>query len=501
MLNRNNLQQSFFQLSKEDPTSGFAFDASTFEGHTFPDEPHAMSYAVQSEEALTQRLRLGSHLALHMRRELENAKGYTATVGISTNKLLSKLVGNLNKPNGQTTLLPPYESRPNHEGNPLIFLDSHDIGKVPSIGFKMAQKLRSHVLGRDPAFDAGLVYGGTKESVKVQDVRLHPDLDPEKLERLLTGPGAPHGIGLKTWQLLHGIDDTEVAKARAVPRQISIEDSYIRLDTMPEVIKELNMLARSLLNRMHLDLLADDTDDEDEEPGIDRSTIEEQRQAKRKRWLAHPRTLRLTTRPRQPLNADGSRTRSFKRISHSGPLPSFVFNLSEPVSLLAEKLVREALVPMFRHLHPPARQGWNLSLVNVGVTNMVETAGTDGAGSARDIGRMFRRQEGVLREFRVVEDDARGEEAEVSGRDKGKGRAMDVDDEIINDHRRLSDGEEGEEVEVEEEEEVVDDGIDDEEEAGDVMELAVGGLPCEVCGLSLPAFAIPAHQRYHELGD
>jgi DNA polymerase iota len=73
--------------------------------------------------------------------------------------------------------------------------------------------------------------------------------------------GTPHGIGTRVWDLLNGCDDTEVGQAREVPKQISIEDSYRRLDTMEDVLKELHMLAASLLKRMHADLLGNDDDD------------------------------------------------------------------------------------------------------------------------------------------------------------------------------------------------------------------------------------------------
>lgn len=37
LLNPNDLSNSFFYLSKNDPTIGFAFDASIVAGNTFPD--------------------------------------------------------------------------------------------------------------------------------------------------------------------------------------------------------------------------------------------------------------------------------------------------------------------------------------------------------------------------------------------------------------------------------------------------------------------------------
>lgn len=231
LLNHNDLATSFFHLDPNDPTIGFLFDASRVFGHTFPKhveacEAPAVSISNPScndSDDLLLRLRLGSHLAEHLRHQLEEQKGYTSTVGISTNKLLSKLVGNVNKPKNQTTLLPPYSSPTGGAaGNVTMFVDDHDIGKVPGIGFKMAQKIRNHVLGRPAAFDAGLVYGPTKENVKVRDVRTLDDMGPELLGRVFAGAGVPKDLGEKVWGLINGVDVTEVAKAKAVPQQISI---------------------------------------------------------------------------------------------------------------------------------------------------------------------------------------------------------------------------------------------------------------------------------------
>ncbi|GAB7337128.1 hypothetical protein MBLNU457_g2524t1 [Dothideomycetes sp. NU457] len=460
LLNFNSLEQSFFQTSKDDPTSGFAFDASTFAGHVYPKGQVVDGLA----KDLAMRLRLGSHLAMYIRHQLEDTKGYTATVGISTNKLLSKLVGNLNKPRGQTTLLPPYIG--SDDSNVINFIDGHDLGKIPGIGFKMAQKLREHILQRPADFAFGLVEGGTKEKVTVRDVRLQPELNPERLEKILSGPGAPHGIGFKIWCLLHGIDDTEVGVARLVPRQISIEDSYIRLDTLPEVIRELTALSRSLLNRMRVDLLMNDDDE-----GPPQDTNEKNVMSSQKRWLAHPKTIRLSTRPKAPLNSDGSRTRTFKRISHSSSLPQFVFKMVDSIPSLAEKLVQECLLSMFRRLHPE-KQGWNLSLINIAVTNMAEAAGDTKTAKGRNISNMFKRQEDVLKDFRVVdsEEDAIEDEA-LTAYSKDRHFEPWADD--------YESG--GEELDVE----------------GDVG----GAEVCGVCGAQMPTFALGAHARFHDLGS
>lgn len=464
ILNRNDLEHSFFQISREDPTLGFAFDASAVAGHVYPK-----GYLFPVEDAAdeqTLRLRLGSHLAMYMRHELEQHKGYSATVGIATNKLLAKLVGNMHKPKDQTTLMPDVGEAIG--SNAMTFIGDHELGKIPGIGFKLAQKIREFVLNRPADFDHGLVYGGTKEHVTVEMARSCPEINPEMLEQLLAGPGSQHGIGQKIWCLLHAIDDSEVSQMRTVPRQISIEDSYIRLDTLPEVLKELDTLATSLLTRMRIDLLGSEDDVEPASPEGNEGEETKAVTTEGKKWLAHPKTLRLTTRPRQALLPDGTRPRSFKRISHSAPLPNFVFGLSESVDSLAHKLAHESLVGMFRKLHPE-KAGWNLSLVNLAVTNMAETAGNSKTANGRDIGNMFRRQEDVLKDFRVIDSDQQVVENKV--RDSS---AEDVG----------QDGW-GEEEEAEAHDDWDDDGEDESGEA------------CEVCGMRLPSFAMVAHRRFH----
>ena len=78
------------------------------------------------------------------------------------------------------------------------------------------------MLKRPAAFNAGLVYGGTKENVTVRDIRVCQGMGPEILGRLLAGPGFPRDLGDRVWGLIHGLDESSVAKAKEVPQQISI---------------------------------------------------------------------------------------------------------------------------------------------------------------------------------------------------------------------------------------------------------------------------------------
>lgn len=238
LLNRHDLTASFYHLDRNDPTTGFGFDGSRIFGHGFPatarfsvnpQTSSSSSPMIEKSVRLYLRLVLGSHLAQHLRHQLEERKGYTSTAGISTNKLLSKLVGNMNKPKGQTTLMPPYCSAGAEvESSVTKFIDGHEIGQLPGIGFKLARKIRAHVLGRPATFDGSLIYGGTKEVISVKEVRLQANMCPEMLEKLLGGSGAPKGIGAKIWDWMNGIDDSEVSKSKVVPQQISIVGQFLQ---------------------------------------------------------------------------------------------------------------------------------------------------------------------------------------------------------------------------------------------------------------------------------
>ncbi|KFY27232.1 hypothetical protein V493_03634 [Pseudogymnoascus sp. VKM F-4281 (FW-2241)] len=476
LLNPNDLSHAFFNLSRDDPTVGFAFDASRTAGHEYPELGSSPAETAAKDQELLIRLRIGSHLAQHLRHRLEEDKGYTSTVGISTSKLLAKLVGNLHKPKAQTTLMPPYESTSHEDlaqktSTIIAFLDNHDIGKIPGIGFKMSQKIRDHTLVRkvDLKDDTRIV----KDSVSVRDVRLFSGMGPELLDEILGGLGAERGIGAKAWALMNGIDASEVQTLKRVPTQISIEDSYRGISTLPEVRKELRILATSLINRMHTDLLESDEDN----PG-------------KKRWLAYPKTMRLSTRPQLPRNPDGTRPRGFSRVSRSCPLPSFIFSLREGVDALVEKLVLETLIPLFHRIHDG--KGWCLNLINICVANMVEAASATVKGRGRDIGHMFKHQEEILKEWKVEDKDVPPDwVAEHHGaNDGGRSHALSrAEPSAGND--AIMKGATGSE---------------------DVMPMTQGGVndetlcldedsdsgKCSICNAVMPAFAMAAHERYHE---
>jgi DNA polymerase iota len=313
----------------------------------------------------------------------------------------------------------------------------------------------------------------TTKAVRVHQVRQYPGMCPSVLENILGGSGTPNGIGARIWGLLNGCDDAQVAQAREVPRQVSIEDSYRRLDTLDDVVKELRLLAKSLLTRMRTDLVEEEEEVSNYAAGSDRVTS--------RRWVAHPKTLRLSTRPRAAHNADGSRDRSFARISKSAPMPSFVFNLKDEVGTAAERLVRETLIPLFRQLHPH-KSGWDLSLINVAATNMVDAASEKG-GIGRDISKMFRRQDATLRQRHVLE----------------KPEAIDAQVERAV-PRLLKSNTGSEDAPTPSQEANADMDCWESDDGGEDM-AETDWYCCDDCGAGMPLFAMGAHERWHAHSD
>ena len=157
-------------------------------------------------------------------------------------------------------------------------------------------------------------------------------------------------------------------------------------------------------------------------------------------------------------------------------MPNFVFSLTEAPSVLAERLVDVALVPMFRALHHE-KAGWNLSLINVAATNMAETAADNKESEGRDIGKMFQRQDEVLKDFRVtVETDV------TDGQHPPSPTTLDGrphDEEFMDSDLDLATAAEWD---------------------SDTSENEVLGH-CDMCRSAMPSFAMPAHKRYHQLND
>ena len=217
-----------------------------------------------------------------------------------------------------------------------------------------------------------------------------------------------------------------------------------------------------------------------------------------RKWIVYPKTLRITTRSRAPLNPDGTRSRSFNRTSKSCNMPFSIFNLSVDVDALAEKIVEEVLVPLFRRLHTD-KSGWNLSLVNLCATNMSIVA-EDGKAGIRDIGRMLRRQEDVLKGSRVDDagiapSDIKANETRVQTDHVGEMPRDLVSSNVMDSFLTRSKGLRSPARDIL--------GAEDQWNSEDELSGSedVASRSCQICGAVMPPFAIFAHLCYHFLPE
>ncbi|KAK4678491.1 hypothetical protein QC764_308130 [Podospora pseudoanserina] len=430
LVNHHCLEESWFCLSREDPERGFAFDAREVKGCVWPPD-FVSDRENEGTDSLRLRLLFGSHLAFYLRQQIEGL-GYTSACGISTNKLLAKLAGDRNKPRNQTTLLSSH--------SPVPFLDPLPLRKIPGIGSKTITAMKSLLKTDDDDDD-----------LTVHNARTNPAVSPFALERLLAGSGGggEKGIGQKVWLLLHGIDGSEVKPARDVPRQIGIEDTYRGLTQLSQVRTGLVQITTSLLRRMHVDLL-DDVD------AVTPPISPVPTSVGKGRWLAQPKTLRLTTRPYHPPSEWDKFEYNHGRVSKSAVLPRFVFDLNIEPESIAERLVEGTLMPLFHSLNPD-KSKLCIGLLNVCVTNMDRAKESSRGG---DIMAAFQRQREVeeIRGVAFADEPPDGEE-----------KAEDTSDDT--------------EVEWVEEEDEQD------------------GVRCRLCGCVIPVFAVEAHGRWHELDE
>lgn len=252
------------------------------------------------------------------------------------------------------------------------------------------------------------------------------------------------------------------------------------------------MLAGSLIKRIRLDLTSGvEEDDGRLLNGEEEQQASENNPETSRRWIAYPQTVRLTTRPRPPLNPDGSHSRTFNRISRSCNMPSMVFNLAINVESLAEKLVDKTLIPLFHKLHPE-RSGWNLSLVNLCAANMSLVAADRKDGVGRDIEKMFRKQKDRLRNWNV-------EDVEIALSDGGThSQQIELSAHTSGEHEAITTSFQNRRCGSEDARLSIEESYSDDAWSSEDYAL---GHTCKICGAMMPPFAIIAHERFHAMPD
>ncbi|RPA86240.1 DNA/RNA polymerase [Ascobolus immersus RN42] len=416
-----------FHLTLSPPHTTFPINLHNLPPYTHPSDSIPPSFSSLSLDTsgqaqppetirLLQRLYLATHLATHLRTLVKSTHNHTASAGISTSKTLAKLAGTINKPDAQTVL---------HPTTTQAFLDKFEIGKIPGIGRKAATIIRQLV---NPLIEPEEQlheewFEDVKQKVTVLEVRTK--LTQVDLARSPLGGTE----AAKVWAWIHGLDDQGVGAKKTVPSQITVEDTFRSLTRAEAVMEVLDRLHSKMLSRMSSELV----EDPEAAGGVGK-----------KRWIAVPKTYRLSIRTRK--HGFGN------RVSRSMPLPSWV--LSGVINGDNEGTVGRLSREMGWNLMKRAlkeegeERGWDLQLVNVGV------AGIEGAeGGRRTIGEFF----GGKGKQTVREEVAEVEE-------------MDGEWELW-------------------EEECYVDGEEDED---------VWGV-CSVCGGRMLRFTLEAHARFHAL--
>jgi len=510
----------FFQLSRIDPTQGFHFDWKSVPGNVYPKSHNNED----SLRKISSRLLLGAHLAEYLRGLLKTEQGFTCSAGICTSKIAAKLGGTVHKPDQQTLLMPNYLQD---------FLDIHEISKIPGIGSKTARSMRDAVkekreraarnyhdtlkasehLSDDDIFndpdseleaeeeetaslnevgdrqyadredekvkqlakdDAWRTYYGDAE-VKLKVVEARTTLSKFDIETMFAN-SVPNGT--RVWNLLHGLDGTEVVPAASVPTQISIEDTFkagsmMNLQAAEAVMRRLCI---NLIRRMHADLLSDPLS-KDLNPTL--SNIEWSEDKTKSRWMAYPKTIRLSTRDRYTVKFGA-------RISKSAAMPNIAFSLTTKPEDISDKLVKETLAPLFRRMHTGR---YDLALINVAAVNMSD--GEIGT-SAGHIGEMFKRYNEVFPDG----DWEKRRMTTTTTKEDLDTRHVSSQDKQAWEHNHL--GEDEMKVGYDSDDEGFlseDDDLLQSEELQSTTQLLI----CEMCGAAMPVFAVEAHETYHRL--
>ncbi|KAL0021711.1 hypothetical protein WJX79_005570 [Trebouxia sp. C0005] len=269
-------------------------------------EPPVEEVWQPSGEAWEPLLMAGCVIAQEMRAALKAEVGFRCSAGISSNRMLAKLVSGLHKPDDQTVLLPPDAS---------AFVAPLPIRALPGVGYKMGNEL-THM-----------------------DIKTAADLRRISQEKLTQKFG--ERIGTFLYLACRGQDPSPV-QDKGPAKSITVEDSFKDCSSLPAAQHVIKVLAPDLLARM----------------------LEDYQETGR-----HASTLTLKWRHR------GS---GWGRSSSSCPMPTPLLHpqLDNPsqISLLG--------MTLFNLLKKNITEPFQLTLLNVGVTNFVGNTGPSAGGKA-----------------------------------------------------------------------------------------------------------------------
>ncbi|KAL1915321.1 uncharacterized protein VTP21DRAFT_6779 [Calcarisporiella thermophila] len=294
------------------------------------------------------RLMLASHLASFIRKMIYEKLGYTVSAGISTSKLLAKLMASVRKPNLQTLLDPDPTLRRDY----MATVGIHDIN---GFGYKTLQIMGEQLQSSSPSTST------TVEQSMIVPIDPHTPVGEilPKLSRakMISWYGPEKGERL--WMLLHGVDTSPVIPTPQFPQQLSVEDSFRRCADFSACLEKLVPLTVDLIERLDGELVEYDTENG------------------RGQWLRYPRTFRLSVRANVngfnlPWGGVEETWYMDKRHSKSSPMPVEVFDLRRGKEERAKILVETTAASLLKRLVDFSRP-FDFILFNVAATNLSTT--------------------------------------------------------------------------------------------------------------------------------
>lgn len=166
----------------------------------------------------SKRLKIATHIANDIRKELYETLKITCCAGIAHNKLLAKLVGGMNKPNNQTVLVATETEK--------FMRELGSVKKITGIGIKTELQLNE---------------------INIKTIEDLQNCDLELLKRKFG-----HEIALKLKELSFGHDNTPVQRT-GKPKSIGLEDSCRPISVRKDVEERFRLLLMRLVNQVSED--------------------------------------------------------------------------------------------------------------------------------------------------------------------------------------------------------------------------------------------------------
>lgn len=440
----------------------FTYKFGSFTGFLEPATNPAKSSLISYS---TLQLFVASHFAQHVRAELFASLGYTTSAGIASTKLVAKLLSDLHKPALQSVQNPhvigeAYQS----------WLDAFKVEKLNGFGFRIGCILRNKILGEEiptkRAYgDADKVNGPFYEessddvATDYSSALLNGRLETAgklTVGKVRTSASLPEFIswfgnrlGPRLWELLHGVDSSEIVPTPTFPKQISVEDSYPNNQTISVLSQSITILSKSLVRRLDLDLRVGNT------------------------YVRFPKTLRLSMRNGQQI----------ARESKSARMPVELFDLTIPREKRAE-LAARAAIGLAKAMIAGWPAGWKVGVINVAATDLMEDIPGQGIQGFID-----RKKENLL-DWDVVSalpEDIRTEVLKQYHLSPDKLERINIgikDKMHVEESYSIIDRDE-----KEEDGEIWD---DEDDEMDDTMKI------CDICGIRIFHWMTEAHTRYHK---